>query len=243
MKGRQIQPSHIVNCAAYTDVDNAEKEPQKAFAVNAEGAANVAIVARECGARLIHVSSDYVFSGSGSQPYLEEDNCAPANQYGLSKWEGEQRVLQMLPETCILRTSWIFGINGKNFISSLMHWFQQKEELQVVYDQCGRPTYCHDLAAAIFTLLEMRGIIHFANEGERSRYQIALDLLEAARVRGIPLKCQRILPISSAKFSTPAVRPAYSVLSTAKYFHLTNHKPRLWGEVLNDYLTYYASIS
>jgi dTDP-4-dehydrorhamnose reductase len=240
---KQIQPTHIVNCAAYTDVDGAERKPDLAFAVNAEGAANVARAAREWGARLIHLSTDYVFDGIGSLPYLEDDPCSPSNQYGQSKWEGEKKVLEILPEACILRTSWLFGSKGKNFISSLMRWFQQKEELQVVYDQRGRPTYCHDLAAAVLTLLDARGVMHFANVGERSRYQIALDLLEASRVQGIQLKCQRIIPVPSTKFPTPAIRPTYSVLDTNKYFHLTHNKPRLWSEVLNDYLVDYATSS
>ncbi len=237
----QIRPTHIVNCAAYTDVDGAEKEPELALAVNAEGAANAARVARDCGARLIHISTDYVFNGDGTQAYVEEDLCAPTNQYGQSKWEGEKRVLGLLADACIVRTSWLFGTKGKNFISSLMNWFQQQEELQVVFDQRGKPTYRHDLAAAILTLLDASGIIHFANDGERSRYQIALDLMEASKERGIQLRCQRIIPIPSSKFPTPAVRPSYSVLNTNKYFHLTNIKPRPWGEVLNDYLSHYAS--
>jgi dTDP-4-dehydrorhamnose reductase len=240
-KVAQIRPTHIVNCAAYTDVDGAEKEPEMAFAVNADGAANAARVARDCGARLIHISTDYVFNGTGTQPYAEEDPCAPSNQYGRSKWEGEKRVLEIFPNACIVRTSWLFGAKGKNFISSLMSWFQQKEELQVVFDQRGKPTYCYDLANAVLTLLEARGIIHFANEGERSRYQIALDLMEASKEKGIQLRCQRIIPVPSSKFPTSAVRPAYSVLNTNKYFHLTNIKPRPWGEILNDYLLHYAS--
>ncbi len=237
----QIRPTHIVNCAAYTDVDGAEKEPKLAFAVNAEGAANVACVARNCGARLIHISTDYVFNGNGIQPYLEEDSCVPSNQYGRTKWEGEKKVVEILPNACVVRTSWLFGTKGKNFISSLMNWFQQKEELQVVYDQRGKPTYCYDLAAAVLTLLDASGIIHFANDGERSRYQIALDLMEASKERGIPLRCERIIPVPSSKFPTLAVRPPYSVLNTNKYFHLTNVKPRPWGEILNDYLHHYAS--
>jgi dTDP-4-dehydrorhamnose reductase len=242
-KARQIKPTHIVNCAAYTNVDGAEKEPEIAFAVNTRGASNIAQIACECDARLIHISTDYVFNGIGTQPYVEEDLCAPINQYGQSKWEGEKRVLEAFPEACIVRTSWLFGSKGKNFISSLMHWFQQKEELQVVFDQRGKPTYCQDLAAAILTLLDKQGIIHFANDGERSRYQIALDLLEASKERGIQLRCQRIIPVPSSTFPTLATRPSYSVLDTNKYFHLADIKPRPWAAILNDYLLHYASIT
>ncbi len=237
----RIKPTHIINCAAYTDVDGAEKESAYAHTVNAQGAENIALVAKTCGARLIHISTDYVFNGTGSHPYREDDLCAPANQYGKSKWEGEKKVLTAFPEACILRTSWLFGSKGKNLISSLMNWFQQKEEIQVVFDQCGKPTYCHDLASATVALLNASGIFHFANEGERSRYQIALDLLNAAKEHGMQLRCQRILPVPSAKFPTPAPRPAYSVLDTNKFYHFTNIRPRLWGEVINDYLQAYAS--
>lgn len=239
-KACQIKPTHIVNCAAYTNVDGAEREPEIAFAVNTRGASNIAQIASECDARLIHISTDYVFNGMGTQPYVEEDLCAPINQYGQSKWDGEKKVLEALPEACIVRTSWLFGSKGKNFISSMMHWFQQKDELQIVSDQCGKPTYCQDLAAAILNLLDQQGIIHFANEGERSRYQIALDLMEASKERGIPLRCQRVIPVPSSTFPLPATRPSYSVLNTNKYFHLVNIKPRPWSIILNDYLLHYA---
>lgn len=237
----QIKPTHIINCAAYTDVDGAEKDPDSAHAINAQGAENIALAARTCSSRLIHISTDYVFNGTGSQPYREDDPCAPANQYGKSKWEGEKKVLAAAPDACIIRTSWLFGSKGRNLISSLMNWFQQKEEVQVVFDQRGRPTYCHDLASATIALLNASGVFHFANDGERSRYQIALDLLQAAKERGMQLRCQRVLPVPSAKFPTPAPRPSYSVLDTGKFYHFTNIKPRLWGEVLNDYLHVYAS--
>jgi dTDP-4-dehydrorhamnose reductase len=232
----EIRPTHIVNCAAYTDVDGAEMEPGVAFRTNAEGAANVALAAREGSARLVQISTDYVFDGRGTVPYREADLCAPANVYGKSKWEGEKRVLAVLPMACILRSSWLFGLKGKNFISSLLKWFQQKEELEVVFDQCGRPTYCHDLAEAVINVLNTEGVIHFANGGERSRYQIALDLRDAARKQGIWLKCQRILPVPSAQFPTLAVRPLYSVLDTSKYFHLTSIEPRPWSEAVNEFL-------
>ncbi len=235
-KALELCPTHIVNCAADTDVDGAEKNPAAAFAVNAEGAANIALVAKENSARLVHISTDYVFNGLGLEPYREEDSCEPVNVYGKSKWEGEKRVLAHLPSACILRTSWLFGRQGKNFISSLLHWFQQKEEMQVVSDQCGKPTFCRDLAEAVITLLNCEGIVHFANEGGHSRYQIALDLLEAAKKRGIALKCQRIIPVPSAQFPTPAPRPFYSVLDTNKYVRLTAIRPRPLSEAILEFL-------
>jgi dTDP-4-dehydrorhamnose reductase len=235
-KAREICPTHIVNCAAYTNVDRAEAEPERAFAVNGEGAANVARVAKEWDLRLIHISTDYVFDGKGTVPYREEAICAPCNVYGMSKWEGEKKVAQLLPHACIVRTSWLFGAKGKNFISSLWDWFQQKEELQVVDDQRGRPTWCKDLAEAILHLKDAEGIVHFANEGESSRYQIALELLGAAQRLGIPVRCQRVLPVSGVHFPTIAPRPAYSVLATPRYVHLTTQQPRPFGEAIMGFL-------
>jgi dTDP-4-dehydrorhamnose reductase len=234
-KAWELRPTHIVNCSAFTDVDGAEKDPSAAFAVNADGAANIAFVAQESEARLVHISTDYVFNGLGDQPYREEDPCGPINVYGKSKWEAEKRVAAIIPSACILRTSWLFGAQGKNLISSLLWQFQQKEELRVAFDQCGKPTYCADLAEAVIALLDFEGTIHFANDGARSRYQIALDLLEAAKSRGFSLKCQNILPVPSSQFPTLAPRPCYTVLSTDKYCHYTSTRPRLWNEAVNEF--------
>jgi dTDP-4-dehydrorhamnose reductase len=241
-KAKEIQPTHIVNCAAFTDVDGAEKTPEAAFAINAQGAANIALTAKSCGARLIHISTDYVFDGKGKSPYREEDTCNPMNVYGRSKWEGEKKVLEILSSACILRTSWIFGLKGKNFISSVFKWLKDKEELLVVQDQCGKPTYCEDLSLAILNLLNYEGIVHFANEKARSRYEIAIDVMEGAKKQGIPLKCQKIVPVLSAQFPTVAARPDYSVLDTSKYCHVTNLKPRPWDEVINEFI-YHAQLS
>lgn len=233
---RAIRPTHIINCAAYTDVDGAERESARAFAVNADGAANAAEAAKSVGAHLVHVSTDYVFPGSGTRPFVEGDLCAPPNSYGVSKWEGEKRVLEISPEACIVRTSWLFGKKGKNFISSILNWVQTKEQLKVVFDQCGSPTYCPDLAQAILSLLDAKGIVHFANTGALSRFQIALDILEAAKAQGIPVKCERVNPVPSAEFPTLAVRPSYSVLGTEKYYQMTNKRPRPWAEVVNEFI-------
>lgn len=235
-KASKIHPAHIVNCAAYTNVDGAEGDQERAFAVNCEGAGNVALVARELSCPLVHISTDYVFDGNSQQPYREEDLCAPINIYGKSKWAGEKKVLELLPSSCILRTSWLFAPQGKSFISSLLQWFQQKEELQVVCDQEGKPTYCPDLAEAIIALLDTQGIVHFASQGGASRFRIALDLLEAVRDKGIPMKCKRIIPVRSSQFPTPASRPAYSVLDTSKYAALTSKQPRPWRKTINEFL-------
>jgi dTDP-4-dehydrorhamnose reductase len=230
-----FQPTHIVNCAAYTNVDGAEKDPETAFAVNATGAENIACIAKHAGARLVHISTDYVFDGKGAKPYLETDPCAPINVYGKSKWEGEKKVCALLPQACVIRTSWLFGAQGKNFISSLLQWLKEKERIQVVSDQCGKPTYCGDLADAILAMLDSTGVYHFANSEPASRYEIALEIDRMARQKGINLKCCHIEPVNSSTFPTPAERPLYSVLSTEKITRRLEQSPRSWKEAVIDF--------
>lgn len=225
----QIQPTHLINCAAYTDVDGAESHKQEAFAINAVGAENVACVARDWGARYVHISTDYVFGGRGRSPYREEDVCSPVNVYGESKLEGERRILSLMPEALVIRTSWVFGVSGKNFISSVLSRLYKETCIKAVSDQEGRPTYCYDLAEALLELCEMSGVVHFANSGGGSRYALAQELLECARSLGLPVMCEQILPVLSADFSTQAVRPQYSVLDTTKYTRLTGKEPRRWN--------------
>ncbi len=236
VKALEINPTHIINCAAYTDVDGAESNPDAAFAVNSEGAANVARVAAELFCRLVHISTDYVFDGLGTLPYVEIDACAPVNVYGKSKLEGEKRVIELLPTACVMRTSWLFGSRGKNFISSLLNLFQQKEELRVATDHSGKPTYCYDAASAALALLNAEGIVHFASEEGASRFEIACEILKAAKSLGIDFKCQKIIPDLSSQFPTIARRPSYSVLDTTRYCNITLLKPRPWREATREFL-------
>ena len=233
---KQVQPSHIINCVAYTDVDGAEEHLKKALAVNAEGAYHLALAARAVCARLIHLSTDYVFDGQKMNSYLETDPCSPINGYGMSKWQGEQQVLKAYPEACVIRTSWLFGGKGKNLISSLLKWMQEKPHIQVVANQRGSPTFCRDLGEAILELLECKGVIHFANQGAVSRYQMALDIWELLKRKNAPLLCKHIEPVQSDQFPTPAKRPAYSVLDTGKYKHITGKEPRSWKEAMENYV-------
>lgn len=233
---RAMQPTHVINCAAYTDVDGAESNPEQAFAVNALGAGDLASIASQVGSKFVHISSDYVFDGFSKTPYCETDPCAPISVYGKSKWEAEKCVLEAFPRACVIRTSWLFGAKGKNFISSLLNWLQQKERLQVVADQCGLPTYVHDLAQAILDLLDAEGIVHFANAGPVSRYQLALDVRDQMILRQKEVRCSQIDPVPTAHFPTPARRPSYSVLSTARYSEITGKQPRPWKEAMGDYL-------
>ena len=141
-----------------------------------------------------------------------------------------------------MRTSWLFGPGGKNFISSIFKWLHEKEELKVVSDQCGRPTYCQDLAEAILGLLTFEGVVHFSNSGEGSRYQIALEIWKMAQEMGLPIKCQRIDPVLSQAFPTPAPRPAFSVLDTQKYTFLTNQRPRSWSEAICEFIPHAKTV-
>jgi dTDP-4-dehydrorhamnose reductase len=229
-------PTHIVNCAAYTDVDGAEKNPEHAFEVNAEGAENLAHAAREINAKLVHVSTNFVFDGLKNAPYVETDACRPLGIYAKSKWEGEQRVLGVLPSACIIRTSWLFGKGGKNFISSLIGLLKKQQEMRIVEDQMASLTFCGDLAAAILSLICHSGVFHFANRGECSRYQIAEEIYKEIKARGIALACERIIPVPSSTFPAPAQRPAYSVLNTCKIEAVLGKSPRSWTEVLKEYL-------
>lgn len=231
-----IQPTHIINCAAYTNVDQAESEQELVRKINVEGPDNLARVAKEHRAKLIHLSSDYVFDGKGQAPYKEDDLCAPNGIYAKSKRDGELRIISSGADYCIIRTSWVFGRGGKNFISSILEAMKTKSVLKVVNDQSGCPTFCVDLANAILKLLPHSGIFHFANHGIVSRFDIAQVLLQEAKRMGYQLVCEKIEPVSSANFPTPAPRPSYSALSCEKLTATLGWKPRPWKETLKDYI-------
>jgi dTDP-4-dehydrorhamnose reductase len=228
--------THIVNCAAYTDVDRAESEPESAYRVNAEGPENLAKVARERGIHLMHLSTDYVFDGRKKEPYEESDTCCPVGVYGHSKWLGEQKVLDHYPCATILRSSWIFGKGGKTFISSLPSHFRRVEELQVIVDQVSCLTYCKDLVETILSLIGCSGIFHFANRGEVSRLEIAQEFLKEFQERGGEPLCRRLIPILSSALSAAAKRPSYSALSTTKIEQFLGRSPRPWREVVKEYV-------
>lgn len=231
----RIAPTHIINCAAYTDVDRAEVEEEAAYAVNATGPANLGILATEFPVKVVHVSTDYVFDGEKREPYEESDPTRPINVYGKSKLEGELQLFEHFPTACVVRTSWIFGRSGRNFISSVLSMLQQKTHIEAVDDQVNRATYNRDLAMALLDLSAHSGLFHFANSEPISRYQIVQDFFEKGKELGLPIKCQKISPVSSEGFSPPAPRPAYSVLSTKKVEGVLGRKPRVWNTILGDY--------
>jgi dTDP-4-dehydrorhamnose reductase len=206
-----------------------------AFAINAQGPENLGEFSKKFGKKIIHISTDYVFDGAAHTPYKETDRCHPINVYGKSKWLGEKKLLEKNPNACIIRSSWLFGKGGKNFVSSIFQLLKEKETLRVITDQKGRPTFCPDLARVILSMLDQSGIFHFANLGARSRFEIAQDVLSTARALGIKMACTTLVPVLSAEFPTPAKRPAYSVLNTDKIENATC-KPRTWEEVLKEYV-------
>ncbi len=229
----ELKPDWVIHCAAYTNVDGCEKEPDKAFRLNADGARNVAKGAWGAKAKMLYVSTDYVYDGKKNSPYVETDLTGPLNVYGQSKLKGEAEVLSVLPRALIVRTSWLFGKNGPNFVEAILAQVGKKDELSVVSDQVGSPTYTVDLADALMRLVDAdaSGIFHAANEGYCSWFQYAREILRLSGSDGINVK-----PITTEELGRPALRPAYSVLSKEKYKRTTGHRMRVWEEALNDYL-------
>ncbi len=228
--------THIINCAAYTNVDQAEKEPELAHQINALGPENLGTVAHNFDMKLIHLSSDYVFGIAGSKPFTETDVCQPASIYARTKYEGEQRLLEAYPQACILRTSWVFGKGGKNFVSSIFDKIQKEEKIYVVSDQRNRLTYVHDLTQAILSLLCHSGIFHFANQGETSRFEVAQQMIQTAQDRGLPVTCREVFAVDSSAFPQLAQRPHYSALDTTKIENLLGIAPRSWETTIKEFI-------
>lgn len=212
------QPQYVINCGAYTAVDKAESEKELAYKINAEGPGVLAASCAAAGIPLIHISTDYVFNGKAESPVREDDPTDPVNLYGASKLEGEKNVLREHPSVIIIRTAWVYSSFGKNFVKTMLRLMAEKEEIGVVNDQFGTPTYAADLANAILKIIESLdtkkagrpGIYHFSNEGQISWYEFAAAIAEITNS-----KC-RVKPITTQQFPTPAKRPAYSVLDKSK---------------------------
>ena len=208
------QPQYFINCAAYTAVDKAESEKALAYKINAEAPAIIATACRKNAVRFIHISTDYVFNGMGKTPYKEDDATDPVNLYGDSKLEGEKKVMLVNPESIIIRPAWVYSEFGKNFVKTMLRLMAVKDQINVVSDQSGTPTYAADLAEAILYIISSQqwkaGIYHFSNEGNITWYDFAVAIKELS---GSSCK---VLPISTAEYPTPAKRPVYSVLDKTK---------------------------
>jgi dTDP-4-dehydrorhamnose reductase len=231
----------IINAAAYTAVDRAESEPEVAFAVNRDGPANLARRCRNRGIPLIHVSTDYVFDGTKQGAYIEEDPVVPLGVYGESKAAGEADVRKMLPEHFILRTAWLCGIHGHNFVKTILKLGRERDTLKVVSDQFGCPTIAADLAEAILELVRHAGkkqpvkwgTYHYCGAGKTTWHGFAKAIFEIAR-QYEKFAVKEILPISTAEYPTPVKRPANSVLDCSKIERNFGIRPRPWKEGLAE---------
>lgn len=254
---QETKPDLIVNAAAYTAVDKAETEKEQATLINAIAPTIMAQEAQALGADLIHVSTDYVFDGQKNTPYTEQDATNPLGVYGQSKLEGEAGIRELSDRFIILRTAWVYGSYGQsNFVKTMLRLFAQRDEVRVVADQVGTPTWAGDIARAITTLGQHliqspgnasalgettapinydstpTGIYHFTNSGVASWYDFAVAIFEEAKQLGFPLKVQRLVPITTSEYPTPAKRPAYSVLSGTKLnAHMGDYPPH-WRQAL-----------
>jgi len=212
----------IVNCAAYTNVDKAEDERDRAFSINADGALNIAKVTQETGAQLIHISTDYVFDGKKKGAYAELDRPNPQNVYGRSKLEGELRIEETAAQHFILRTAWLYGVHGKNFVHTMLRLFNEKKSVKVVSDQWGSPTYTMDLAQAILTVMDSGssayGVYHVTNEGRTNWYEFAKAIYRGAFSLGLVEGDVEILPIASRDYPTRTARPQNSYLSKRRFY-------------------------
>ncbi len=229
----RVRPQWTVLAAAYTNVDGCEKNPEMAHQVNCAGAGNVARVARECGSRMLFVSTDYVFDGKKTTPYGTSDLPRPINVYGRTKAAGEALVRAILPEACIARTSWLFGVVGKCFPNTILRVAEEQGEISVVADQHGAPTFNRDLARAIVHLCRCgaRGTLHVTNSGQCSWHEFAEELVRGAGLTGVTVK-----PIGTAEFARPAARPKNSVLSSASLRQRYGITLPPWQEAVQRYL-------
>jgi len=231
-----IAESHadiVINAAAYTNVDGCEDHEEECFAVNAEGVKNVARACRTLGSKLIHFSTDYVFDGSKRTSYAEDDPFNPLNAYGRSKLQGEQYLRECSDNYILIRTAWLYGKNGKNFVDTIIARAKIDKSLKVVDDQIGSPTYTVDLAAAVEHLIygNHRGTFHVTNRGHCSWYEFAKKIIAYSGLSDIDIE-----PVSTERFPRKAQRPHYSVLSCKKFSEITKKAMRFWQVALKDYL-------
>jgi len=228
----EVRPSVVYNCAAFTDVDGAEQHKELAHQVNGQGPGNLASGCLTMNSLLVHVSTDYVFAGDARKPYKPDDATFPQTAYGSSKLAGERAIQSIGGEWLIVRTSWLFGKEGANFVKTILKLAGQKDSLKVVNDQIGCPTYASDLAQCLTNLTAKgaRGIYHFCNGPSCSWYDFAKEAVDLAG-----FDCQ-VLPCSSSEYPRPARRPAYSVLDCSTTFELLGEPSRPWPDVLRQYI-------
>lgn len=227
-----LEPDVIIHCAAYTAVDKAEDDQERCYEVNVIGTKNVAEAAKQVGAKFVYISTDYVFNGQGNEPYTENDQTNPIGYYGYTKLEGEKVVQTILEECFIIRISWVFGINGNNFIKTMLSLSETRDELNVVGDQCGSPTYTFDLSRLVLDMIETDhyGIYHASNEGFCSWAEFAEEVFE------ISGKKVKVNAISTEEYPTRARRPKNSKMSKQKLVNSGFQKLPMWKEAIAHYL-------
>lgn len=241
-------PDVVINCAAFTNVDGCESQKEMATRVNGTAVGHLAEAALAIDATLVQISTDYVFSGNGKTPLREDEPVGPQSAYGRSKLLGEQAIITSgLEKYFILRTSWLYGPGGNNFVETILRLAKERDQIGIVADQIGSPTYTGDLADAIFNLLKLvtshtshvtvpYGLYHFSNDGACSWYDFAVEIVKQARKNGEDLKVKKISPIGTEDYPLPAKRPAYSVFSKQKYQLATGAEIPSWQESLKRYL-------
>jgi dTDP-4-dehydrorhamnose reductase len=234
----------IINCAAYTEVDKAEDDRERCRLVNTEGAGNVACAAKKTGARLVHFSTDYVFGGGKNGPYTENDPVEPISVYGLTKRDGETRVLEENEQSYVIRTSWLYGKHGNNFVHTMLRLMKARDSISVVNDQRGSPTWTWDLAGGVLALIKRidegntisNGIYHFANSGETTRFDFARKIGAFGRASGVLAKDCKIFPCAGDEFPAKAKRPANSALDNTKMRKALRMAIPAWDESLKKFL-------
>lgn len=226
------QPDAVVHCAAYTDVDGCERDSETALKVNSEGTRNVAGAARACGARLLYVSTDYVFAGDKQEPYVETDRPSPLGVYGESKLRGEQHVRDLVANHIIVRTQWLFGRNGRNFVDSILRAAKAGRDLRVVNDQWGAATYTKDLARGLWLALDLpTGTYHLTNSGSGTWYDVARCALAAAGMGHV-----RVEAIPTSEWPTPTRRPARAILANKAWANAGMRPLRAWEEAVAEFV-------
>ena len=240
----QAAPDLIINAAAYTAVDRAEQDIEAAFAANHAGPDNLARAAALIGAKLVHISTDFVFDGQASSPYVPAHPLAPLGVYGQSKAKGEAAVLAHLPDALIVRTAWVYAAQGSNFLRTMLRLMSERPEVRVVADQMGTPTHADSLASALWALAETgaQGLHHFTDAGTASWYDFAVAIQDEALASGLLTKAVPIIPIRTQDYPTPASRPAYSVLDKTETYAALGAPAAHWRVELRNALSQLESL-
>ena len=225
-------PDIVINSAAYTDVDGCEENQDIAYAVNGDGVRNLALACKQVDCPLVHVSTDYVFNGKSDRPWVEDDEIGPISVYGKSKRKGEEAILEILDKYFIVRTAWLYGINGKNFPKTMLELGKNHSEITVVYDEVGTPTYTPDLAYGISQLIEsdFYGIYHLTNSGSCSWCEFARYIFEVAEMD------VKVIPVTASEFARAAPRPSYSVLENKNWVKNGFEPLRSYKEAIKEYI-------